>query len=158
MVEYVVRTFRPEDLDEVIRINRENLPENYPPFFFKLHYENFPQAFLVAQSYGKLIGYVMCRVESGKLYTKHGVGRQGHIVSIAVIPEMRGRGVGRELMRKAMEALYNVYGVEEYYLEVRISNIPAINLYTKLGFEKIKILKGYYLNGEDAYLMAKQAP
>ncbi|MEM1508843.1 MAG: ribosomal protein S18-alanine N-acetyltransferase [Thermofilaceae archaeon] len=158
MAEYAIRTFRPEDLDEVIKVNRENLPENYPPFFFKLHYENFPQAFIVAESSGKIVGYVMCRVETGKLYTKQDVGRQGHIVSIAVIPEMRGKGIGTKLMKRAMESLYQVYGVEEYYLEVRVSNMPAINLYTKLGFEKIKTLKSYYLNGEDAYLMAKQAP
>jgi len=155
--EYVVREFRPEDLNAVIRINRQNLPENYPPFFFKLHHENFPKAFLVAEMGGEVIGYVMCRVETGRLYTKEGVGRQGHIVSIAVVPEMRRRGVGTSLMVKAMEALRKVYGVDEYYLEVRVSNTPAINLYRKLGFKPVKVLRGYYLDGEDAYLMARPA-
>jgi ribosomal-protein-alanine N-acetyltransferase len=156
--EYIIREFTPEDLDAVIRINRENLPENYPPFFFKLHYENFPKAFLVAESGGRVVGYIMCRVETGKLYTMPGVGKQGHIISIAVVPEMRRKGVGRSLMVNAMKALYEHYGVNEYYLEVRVSNTPAINLYTKLGFKPMKTLKGYYLDGEDAYLMAKPAP
>jgi len=154
-LEYVVREFNPRDLDAVITINRQNLPENYPPFFFKLHYENFPKAFLVAESAGKVIGYIMCRVETGKLYTRPGVGRQGHIISIAVVPEMRRKGVGTRLMLEAMKALRDYYSVDEYYLEVRVSNVPAINLYRKLGFEPIKVIKGYYLDGEDAYLMAR---
>ncbi|MEM1847689.1 MAG: ribosomal protein S18-alanine N-acetyltransferase [Thermofilaceae archaeon] len=155
--EFVLREFAPKDLDEVMKINRENLPENYPQFFFKLHYENFPRAFLVAEHKGRIVGYIMCRVETGKLYTKSGSGRQGHIISIAVIPEMRQKGIGTSLMLKAMEALRKYYSVDEYYLEVRVSNTPAINLYKKLGFTPVKVIKGYYLDGEDAYLMARPA-
>jgi len=55
-----------------------------------------------------------------------------------------------------MEALRREYGVEEYYLEVRVSNTPAINLYRKLGFETAGRIVGYYLDGEDAYLMARR--
>lgn len=155
--EYVIREFTTEDLDAVIAINRQNLPENYPPFFFKLHHENFPRAFLVAEHAGKVIGYIMCRVERGKLYTRHGEGRLGHVISIAVVPEMRRKGVGMNLMLRAMKALYDYYSVDEYYLEVRVSNTPAINLYKKLGFEPVKVIKGYYLDGEDAYVMARPA-
>jgi len=155
---FIVREFRPEDLSEVIRINRQTLPENYPSFFFKLHHENFPRAFLVAEAQGRVVGYVMCRVETGRLHTKEKVGRQGHIISLAVIPEMRRRGVATSLMVRAMKALYEVYGAEEYYLEVRVSNVPAINLYKKLGFKPVKVIRGYYLDGEDAYLMARPAP
>jgi ribosomal-protein-alanine N-acetyltransferase len=158
MCSFTIREFAPKDLNDVVRINRENLPENYPQFFFKLHYENFPKAFLVAEHEGRIIGYIMCRVETGKLYTMPGVGRQGHIISIAVVPEMRRKGVGQSLMVNAMKALYEFYEVNEYYLEVRISNTPAINLYNKLGFKPVKTIKGYYLDGEDAYLMAKPAP
>jgi len=156
---FKVREVRPEDLDKVIEINRRNLPENYPTYFFRLHYESFPKAFLVAEVGGEVVGYVMCRVErSRKLYTKEGEGLQGHIISLAVNPEVRRMGIGTELMVKAMRALYEVYGVDEYYLEVRVSNAPAINLYKKLGFKPVTVLKHYYLDGEDAYLMARPAP
>ncbi|MEM0042669.1 MAG: N-acetyltransferase, partial [Thermofilaceae archaeon] len=74
-----------------------------------------------------------------------------------VIPEMRRKGIGTSLMLKAMEALRKYYSVDEYYLEVRVSNTPAINLYKKLGFTPVKVIKGYYLDGEDAYLMARPA-
>ncbi|RLE84918.1 MAG: ribosomal-protein-alanine N-acetyltransferase [Thermoprotei archaeon] len=156
--EYYIREFRPDDLDEVIRINKSNLPENYPSYFFKLHHERYPKAFLVAMIKDKIVGYVMCRVEEGILYTAEKSGRQGHIVSLAVDKPFRRRGIGKALMKKAMKALYNDYKVDEYYLEVRVSNGSAISLYEKLGYKKVKVIKGYYLDGEDAYLMARPAP
>lgn len=156
--EYIIREAKPEDLDAVIRLNRENLPENYPPYFFKMHRDKFPKAFLVAEFKGEIVGYIMCRVERGHLYTKEKpLGKQGHVISIAVTPRMRRKGIGTQLMLKAMKALREIYGVDEYYLEVRVSNRPAISLYEKLGFKKVHIIRGYYRDGEDAYLMAKTA-
>jgi len=37
-----------------------------------------------------------------------------------------------------------------------VGNEPAINLYEKLGFAKMKRNRGYYMDGEDAWTMAKQ--
>lgn len=155
--EYIIREFTLNDLERVIWINRTCLPENYPSFFFMEHYRNFPKAFLVAEMNGKVVGYIMCRVEYGFSNIRKGFARKGHIISIAVIPEARRRGIGTSLMVKAMKALRVYYNVDEYYLEVRVSNYPAINLYKKLGFKPVRILKGYYLDGEDAYLMARDA-
>ena len=39
---------------------------------------------------------------------------------------------------------------------VRVSNTPAISLYEKLGFLKVSVSKRYYLDGEDAYIMARR--
>ncbi len=156
--EYVVREAREDDLGAVMWINKRTLPENYPSFYFRLHLHNFPKAFLVAEMNGKVVGYIMCRVEYDNLYTNpERVGRKGHIVSLAVLPEARRRGIATELMRRAMEAMKNHYGAEEYYLEVRVSNEPAIRLYKKLGFKAVKVLPRYYGDGEDAYLMARPA-
>ncbi|UNQ74247.1 ribosomal protein S18-alanine N-acetyltransferase [Infirmifilum sp. NZ] len=155
---YIVREARREDLDEVIRINREVLPENYPAFYFEMHLKNFGKAFLVAEMNGKIVGYVMCRVEYDTLYTNpNKVGKRGHIISIAVIPEAQGKGIGTELMTRALESMKKYYGAEEYYLEVRVSNEIAIRVYKKLGFNVVKVLPKYYLDGEDAYLMARPA-
>ncbi|MEM2756620.1 MAG: GNAT family N-acetyltransferase, partial [Candidatus Bathyarchaeia archaeon] len=81
--------------------------------------------------------------------------KKGHIISIAVLPEYRRKGVGRSLMINSLKGLKE-YGAEECYLEVRVSNTPAINLYRSLNFEIIRVIKGYYLNGEDAYLMSRK--
>ena len=48
------------------------------------------------------------------------------------------------------------YNAKECYLEVRESNTPAVELYTKLGFEIARTARNYYADGEDAYVMAKQ--
>jgi ribosomal-protein-alanine N-acetyltransferase len=43
---------------------------------------------------------------------------------------------------------------DEIYLEVRVSNTGAINMYQKLRFDTKSRLRSYYRDGEDAYLMA----
>lgn len=154
---FIIREFKLDDLQRVIWINQTCLPENYPSFFFVEHFRNFPKAFLVAEMKGEIVGYIMCRVEFGFSNIKRGFAKKGHIISIAVIPEARRKGIGTSLMVNAMKALKEYYKVDEYYLEVRVSNYPAINLYKKLGFKPVRILKGYYVDGEDAYLMARSA-
>jgi ribosomal-protein-alanine N-acetyltransferase len=145
-----------EELRAVIAINEATLPEHYPYFFWYEHYELWRDIFLVAVVGGKIVGYNMCRIEMGVGHIKRGIVKQGHVVSIAVLPEYRRRGIATALMLRAMDAMKNKYGASEVYLEVRVSNEPAIRLYEKLGFTKVRILRGYYLDGEDAYLMARE--
>ncbi|MEM1764016.1 MAG: GNAT family N-acetyltransferase, partial [Candidatus Jordarchaeales archaeon] len=65
------------------------------------------------------------------------------------------RGIGRMLLERGLQAMRK-YGAEEAVLEVRVSNEPAISLYKKIGFVVVKTIKGYYHDGEDAYLMCKK--
>jgi len=151
---FIVREFQPKDLERVVYINRTCLPENYPNFFFMEHHKAFPKAFLVAELSGEIVGYIMCRVEYGFSNFRRRLSRKGHIISLAVLPQARRRGIATGLMRLAIKAMKEYYNANEYYLEVRVSNTPAINLYSKLGFKIIRTIKGYYNDGEDAYLMA----
>jgi len=151
---FVVRKARAEDVPDVIRVNRAALPENYPEYFFYEHLEQWPEAFLVAEVEGRVVGYVMCRVEVGFGYFTPLPLKKGHIVSLAVLEGYRRRGIGTKLMQEAISALKNSYGAREVYLEVRVSNEPAIRLYKKLGFREVKRVPAYYLDGEDAYIMA----
>ena len=80
---------------------------------------------------------------------------RGHVISIAVLPEHRRRGIATALMKEALSRMAERYGATECYLEVRVSNKPAISLYEKLGFRKADTIPHYYLDGEDAYLMKK---
>ncbi len=150
---YRIRPFRPEDLEEVERINRVFLPENYPSYFFIENYRRFPNSFLVAESGdGKVVGYVMCRVES--YYVREHTILLGHVLSIAVSRKHRRRGIGKALMAEAEKGLRG-YGADAVYLEVRVSNDPAIKLYIDLGYRKLGVIPAYYADGEDAYLMYK---
>ncbi len=77
---------------------------------------------------------------------------QGHISTLAVHPDWRGRGVGEILVLSVLlEAAER--RAEFVELEYRVSNVPAESLYRKLGFEVVGRRAGYYQDtGEDAIL------
>jgi len=155
---YKVRKFREEDLDKVMSINRRCLPENYTSSFFLDLHRRYPETFLVAEFNKKVIGYVMCRIESG--FPDFGLfkfTKKGHLVSLAVLEEHRGKGVGSRLLSAIMEAMMR-YGCRESFLEVRKSNTKAIALYRKMGYEVTKCITGYYMDGEDACVMTAKLP
>jgi len=155
---FTLRTFKPTDLEQVTNINRRCLPENYSGFFFMDLHERFPQTFIVAEENGKIIGYVMCRIETGMpTFRLLGIAKKGHVISIAVLPEHRRRGVAYALMRQAMHAM-RLYKAKECFLEVRVGNTPAVNLYKKMGFRIIQTMHDYYADGEAAYMMARKLP
>jgi len=147
-----LRDFRPEDLEEVIHINRTCLPENYSAYFFMSIHRRYPDLFLVAERDGHVVGYIMCRIEKSLF----GRDVKGHVISIAVMPEHRRMGIATALMKEALSRMAKRYGARECYLEVRVSNIPAISLYEKLGFRKDHVVRQYYLDKEDAYVMKKE--
>lgn len=153
---FTLRQFKPSDLDRVIQINRVCLPENYSPYFFMDIYQRYPATFIVAEQEGKIVGYIMCRIETGfPNFGLFSISKKGHVVSIAVLPEYQRKGVGTALMEEAMKNMH-LYNAKECYLEVRISNAPAVEMYKKLGMQVTRIVRGYYADGEDAYLMAKK--
>ena len=153
---FKLRKFKPDDLQSVMNINRYCLPENYMDFFFMDLYKRFPDTFIVAEEDGKIVGYIMCRIEVGLAsYGLGGLIRKGHVVSIAVLPQGRRKGVAYALMTRAIEGMRQ-YKAKLCYLEVRVTNEPGVSLYKKLGFEVTRPLHGYYSDGEDAYVMTKQ--
>jgi len=154
-----LRPFRPGDLEEVMSINERCLPENYTHFFFMDLHQQFPETFLVAEEDGRVVGYIMCRVETGMSDLRLiGIGKKGHIISIAVLPEHRRRGVAQALVGEAMKAMQQRYKAKECYLEVRVGNTPAVSLYKKMGFQVTQTLRGYYSDGEAAHKMARKLP
>jgi ribosomal-protein-alanine N-acetyltransferase len=153
---FKLRKFIPDDLQHVMQINRLCLPENYMDFFFMDLHQRFPETFIVAEERGRIVGYIMCRIEVGLAsFGLGGLIRKGHVVSIAVLPQGRRKGVAQELMTKAMEGMRH-YKAKLAYLEVRVTNDPGVALYRKLGFEVSRTLHGYYSDGEDAYVMTKK--
>ena len=157
-VNYKLRLFNPSDLEAVIRINRECLPENYTTLFFMNLHKRFPETFIVAETNGKVTGYIMCRIETGiPSFKLLGITRKGHVISIAVLPEHQRRGIAHALMEETMQAMKS-YKAKECYLEVRTSNVPAVRLYKKLGFEIARTIRDYYADGEDAFMMARPLP
>ena len=76
-----------------------------------------------------------------------------HVANIAVDIPFRRQGIGYALIRQGLIAA-NRDNARQSFLEVRISNRPAIGLYEKIGYEAVSIRKGYYRdNNEDALNM-----
>jgi ribosomal-protein-alanine N-acetyltransferase len=154
--DYSIQLFEEKDLDDVVKINWTCLPENYDNSFFLTLFYHYPKTFVVANQVGKgVIGYIMGRIETGFSELKRfSLTRKGHVVSIAVLPESRNKGVASSLLNKALEG-FREYKVSEIFLEVRESNKIAIDLYQKFGFNVSRQVKGYYRDGETAYIMTK---
>ena len=153
---FALRRFRPDDLEKVMHINQVCLPENYSTYFFLELYERYPETFIVAEVAGEIAGYIMCRIETGLPdFGLLGITKRGHVISIAVLPEYQRKGIGEALMREAMIAMRQ-YKAKDCYLEVRVSNSQAINMYKKLNFETSRTVHGYYADGEDAAIMTRK--
>ena len=153
---FTLRKFVSDDLQNVMQINRVCLPENYSDFFFMDLHQRYPETFIVCEENGQIQGYIMCRIEVGlSNYGFSGLVRKGHIVSIAVLPQFRHKGVAQAIIKKALEGM-DYYKAKQCFLEVRVTNEAGITLYKKLGFEVTRTINGYYSDGEDAYVMTKR--
>ncbi|MHA1270076.1 MAG: GNAT family N-acetyltransferase [Candidatus Helarchaeota archaeon] len=154
----ILRLFTEKDLDDVVAVNRAALPENYASYFFMEIYYKHPHGFWVAEDKktGSIIGYCMWRVEKSFSHFSSFLKRVkiAHLISIAVLEKFRRRNIGEQLLLSGMNSMKQFYQVQEYYLEVRITNFKAIKMYEKHNFKKLKVIKGYYKDGENAYLMA----
>ena len=67
------------------------------------------------------------------------------IMNIGVLPTYRSQGIGSLLIQK-LEEDAEISKCEQMMLEVRESNVAAIELYRKHGFEQISVRKNYYSN------------
>ena len=152
---YLLLEATEDDIWEVMKVNEVTLPEHYTPEFYMEIYENFPDGFLVVKLNGKIVGYEMNRLEHGLSNFGFSFVKKGHVVSIAVLEDHRNKGLGTALLNESMRKMKE-NGCSEAYLEVRISNEPAIRLYKKLGFAVIRTIPYYYSDGESAYVMAKK--
>lgn len=94
---------------------------------------------LAARVNGEIAGFAIARVDikRNKLF--------GHIVTVNVAPAYRRKGIAEKLLREVESAL-RVRGAKECLLEVRESNVAALSLYQKLGYEKVGKLEKYYGN------------
>jgi ribosomal-protein-alanine N-acetyltransferase len=109
-----------------------------------------PDLFLVAEAENRIVGYAVGEVE------RRGVERVGHVMNLAVASEWRRRGLAGMLLDE-LERRFAERGALSSYLEVRVSNTPAKNLYLKRGYFEAGYLPNYY-RGEDGIAMEKPLP
>lgn len=93
----------------------------------------------------EVLGYVILWIDEDK----------AQINSLVIFEEYRRKGYGKFLLGGVFEKLHEL-NINDVTLEVRPSNIAAVNLYANSGFKQVSVRKAYYNNGEDAYLMYKR--
>lgn len=131
------------DLDQVLVIEEASFPHPWTRTHF-LDELRSPHAFPLTafDAEGRVIGYICPML----------IIDEGHVLDVAVHDDFRGCGIGRMLVEKVL-TLCREGGAEFVSLEVRPSNVSAINLYLRLGFVETGRRQRYYHDGEDAVLM-----
>ncbi len=80
---------------------------------------------------------------------------EAEIINFAVRKSQQHQGFGQKLLAYLLNHL-SYKGIEKLFLEVRITNIPAVSIYQKYGFQQISVRKNYYRVGdsyEDALVL-----
>jgi peptide alpha-N-acetyltransferase len=148
-----IRQATAQDLIEMQHCNLMCLPENYQMKYYLYHYLSWPQLLMVADDGGKIVGYVLAKMEDDAKEP------HGHITSLAVLRTHRKLGLATKLMNAAQEQMQGVFQADYVSLHVRKSNTAAFHLYSQtLGYLQHDIEVKYYADGEDAYDMRKPFP
>ncbi|MDH7577900.1 MAG: ribosomal protein S18-alanine N-acetyltransferase [Bacillota bacterium] len=133
------------DITQILTIENCSFPSPWSYRAFLSELKNKFAVYFVAVLNHQVVGYAGMWLFSG----------EAHVTTVAVDPGFRGRGLGRLLMNTLMEYA-RVQGAETMVLEVRPSNLAALNLYKSLGFRQIGWRKNYYIEtGEDALVMLR---
>ena len=134
-----------DDIENVVQIEAEAYGEHHwsKSSFYDEMQNNLAKYYVAKTSSGELVGYAG---------TWHIID-EAHITTIAVKKSHLRQHIGEAIIVKIIEDCYSV-GIKYLTIVVRVSNDPAIALYTKYGFNSLGTRKGYYQdNNEDALIM-----
>ena len=140
---YKVSLMSIDDLKEAYKIECEVNPSPWK-------YETFLSSFevghkgLICKHYSEIIGFIIFSP----------INPEAHILSISVTKKIQSKGIGSLLLQSMLDQCAAM-NYKKIFLEVRTSNLQAINFYQKFGFSKDAIRDNYYTdNSEDALLMS----
>jgi ribosomal-protein-alanine N-acetyltransferase len=143
MSDIVIRPLIKEDIPSVARLEAVCFSMPFTEKALNELFSNTSWHFFVATENDTVVGYISfyCILD------------ETEIVNVCVMPELRGKGIGRALTKCAIDFNRETNG-SKVMLEVRKSNTPAIKLYESLGFIPVGVSKNHYkLPTEDAILM-----
>ena len=138
-----IRAVNQDDIERVSVLEQASFNDPYPSYFLSELARDNPETFLVLTLNNEIVGYgVVDHWED-----------HDHLISIAVRPDSRRKGLGEALLVELEKRLSKGRPLR---LEVRQSNLAAIHLYSKRGFTKTGLAEGYYGDGENAVTMEKK--
>ncbi len=140
-----VRPFEPKDLDRVAAIEKASFgADAWNPKLLLDYARTSPELFLIARSGRGIAGYIITVIPRRS--------RTAELVSIAVDPRKRTRGVGRSLLEAARVQL-QLRKIKTWWLMVATANETAIRFYERYGFARTRVVRGYYGAERDAWRM-----
>lgn len=131
-----------KDYKSLLAIEKECFEDAWCEQSFVEEFEQTDRLYYEAKVDNEVVGYI-------------GVWKTGddyNLLKLAVLPRYRKFGIATKLVSLVKNSMQE-NNINEFFLEVDSENIPAINLYTKLGFETKHIRKKYYKNGNDCLMM-----
>ena len=149
-----VRHFRPSDLENLLDLERASFgPDAYDRNLFAEYARACGRLFLVVELVAERIapvrfaGYSIACIPRSRPEI-------ANLISIAVVPEFRGKGAASLLLSSTIHRL-KLRGIKRLTLMVRQSNGAAIRFYQRHGFEMLRRAPKYYENFEDGLLMRR---
>lgn len=140
-----LREMTKSDLDTIAVMEKELFKEPWTKEDFQREFdENEFANYWVAEIDGEIAGYFGLWI----LFD------QAQITTIGTSKKYQRQHVASAMMQQ-IEKMCIDNECEFLSLEVRISNLPAQNLYKKFGLDIVSVRKNYYSDHEDAYLMVK---
>ncbi|MGZ4206719.1 MAG: ribosomal protein S18-alanine N-acetyltransferase [Actinomycetota bacterium] len=135
---------RRKHVRDVLAIERRVYPRPWSAaLFFSELSQRKSRYYIVAIAHKEVVGYGGLMVHDD----------EGHITTIAVLPEHQHEGVGTRMLLDMMDEAHR-RNARTVALEVRVANWPAQRLYSWFGFRPIGVRKNYYAEtGEDALVM-----
>ena len=142
----IIREMNVNDVPAIAELERVCFLDPWSENSISSELNNPLSYWLVAEDNGVIAGYV----------GSQSVLDAADMMNIAVSSDYRRQGIGQALIEGLVAHLLQK-NVIALLLEVRVSNIPAITLYEKLGFEQVGRRRGYYHNPrEDALILRKE--
>jgi ribosomal-protein-alanine N-acetyltransferase len=140
-----VRLMEREDLTQVLAIERASYGFPWSEQIFR----DCMQVYIcmVLESADRLSGFAIVSCAAG----------ESHMLNLCVAPQMRRQGRARALIEQSIASVM-VKGAKTMFLEVRPSNLGALELYRQIGFVEIGRRKNYYAaqdGREDAIVMSR---
>jgi len=144
-----IRCLRLSDLDRILQIEHSSFGKDaYDRNLFAEFHHKCGDLFLVAVKGRSICGYsIACTGGRTAL-------NRAELVSIAVDPKHRGKGIASVLMDSTLRRLKR-RGVVRFHLMVKVTNQTAIRFYEGYGFQKGAIVRRYYEDDADGLRMLK---
>ncbi len=133
------------DIDKILALYENNFADGWNKNMLEGAFNSGRFISIGIEEDEKLIGLISCSTTEF----------DADIEGITIDKDFRRNGFAKALLG-LLEVKLKEKNIEKVFLEVRLSNTPAKNLYLGAGYKEISIRKKYYSDGEDAVIMAKE--